>query len=143
VVTGPNGEQITVEMGSYGIGVSRLVGGIIEESHDEAGIVWPESVEPFRVAVVDLKPDDAAVAGACDRLYEALGAGGITVLHDDRDLRPGAKFADMDLIGTPWQVIVGPKGLAAGKAELKNRKTGNREELPIDQVVATLSARLG
>jgi prolyl-tRNA synthetase len=143
VVAGPNGEQITVEMGSYGIGVSRLVGGIIEASHDEAGIVWPESVAPFKVAVVNLKPDDGAVAGACDKVYEALAAGGMTVLHDDRDLRPGAKFADMDLIGTPWQVIVGPKGVAAGKAELKNRKTGNREELPLDQVAPTLSARLG
>jgi prolyl-tRNA synthetase len=143
VVAGPNGEQITVEMGSYGIGVSRLVGGIIEASHDEAGIVWPESVAPFEVAVVNLKPDDGAVAGACDKLYESLTGGGMTVLHDDRDLRPGAKFADMDLIGTPWQVIVGPKGVAAGKAELKNRKTGNREELPLDQVASTLSSRLG
>ncbi len=134
VVTGPGGEQITVEMGSYGIGVSRLVGGIIEASHDEAGIIWPESVAPFGVAIVDLKPDDGAVAGACRQLYDALGAKGVEVLHDDRDLRPGAKFADMDLIGIPWQVIVGPKGLAAGKAELKNRRTGQREEVPFDQV---------
>jgi prolyl-tRNA synthetase len=134
-VAGPGGEQITVEMGSYGIGVSRLVGGIIEASHDEAGIVWPESVAPFKVAIVDLKPDDGAVSGACRKLYDALSARGLSVLHDDRDLRPGAKFADMDLIGTPWQVIVGPKGVAAGKAELKNRRTGAREEVPFDQVV--------
>jgi prolyl-tRNA synthetase len=139
VVAGPGGEQITVEMGSYGIGVSRLVGGIIEASHDDAGIVWPESVAPFRVAIVNLKPDDGAVSGACGKLYDTLQAKNVTVLHDDRDLRPGAKFADMDLIGTPWQIIVGPKGLAAGKAELKNRKTGAREELPIDQ----LSPRFG
>jgi len=134
VVAGPGGEKITVEMGSYGIGVSRLVGGIIEASHDDAGIVWPESVAPFRVAIVNLKPDDGAVSGACGKLYDALQAKHVTVLHDDRDLRPGAKFADMDLIGIPWQVIVGPKGLAAGKVELKNRKTGAREELPIDQI---------
>ena len=134
VVAGPGGEQITVEMGSYGIGVSRLVGGIIEASHDAAGIVWPESVAPFKVAIVNLKPDDGTVMGACVKLYDALQAKGVAVLHDDRDLRPGAKFADMDLIGTPWQIIVGPKGLAAGKVELKNRKTGVREELPIDQL---------
>jgi prolyl-tRNA synthetase len=135
VVAGPGGEQITVEMGSYGIGVSRLVGGIIEASHDEAGIVWPESVAPFKVAIVNLKPDDGAVSGACQKLYDGLLAKGIDVLHDDRDLRPGAKFADMDLIGLPWQVIVGPKGVSAGKAEVKDRRTGKREEVPFDQVV--------
>jgi prolyl-tRNA synthetase len=135
VVAGPGGEQITVEMGSYGIGVSRLVGGIIEASHDEAGIVWPESVAPFKVAIVNLKPDDGAVSGACQKLYDGLAAKGIEALHDDRDLRPGAKFADMDLIGIPWQVIVGPKGVSAGKAEVKDRRTGQREEVPFDQVV--------
>ena len=139
VVTGPGGEQITVEMGSYGIGVSRLVGGIIEASHDEAGIVWPESVAPFKVAVVNLKPDDGAVSGACEKICDALAARGIEAPHDERDLRPGAKFADMDLIGTPWQVIVGPKGLSAGKAELKNRRSGAREELPLDQVAGRFS----
>ena len=138
VVAGPKGEQVTVEMGSYGIGVSRLVGGIIEASHDEAGIVWPDSVAPFKVAIVNLKPDDGAVSGACGKLYDALRAKGVEVLHDERDLRPGAKFADMDLIGIPWQVIVGPKGIAAGKIELKNRKTGAREELPAEQVVNRL-----
>jgi prolyl-tRNA synthetase len=136
VVAGPGGEQVTVEMGSYGIGVSRLVGAIIEASHDDNGIVWPESVAPFKVALVNLKPDDGAVSGACIKLYDTLQAKGVAVLHDDRDLRPGAKFADMDLIGTPWQVIVGPKGLAAGKLEVKNRKTGAREELAADQVLA-------
>jgi prolyl-tRNA synthetase len=134
VVAGPGGEQITVEMGSYGIGVSRLVGGIIEASHDAAGIVWPESVAPFKVAIVNLKPDDGAISGACVKLYDALQAKRVEVLHDDRDLRPGAKFADMDLIGIPWQIIIGPKGLAAGKVELKNRKTGVREELPSDEL---------
>jgi prolyl-tRNA synthetase len=136
VVAGPKGEQVTVEMGSYGIGVSRLVGAIIEASHDEAGIVWPESVAPFKVAIVNLKPDDGAVSGACTKLYDALSAKGIEVLHDDRDIRPGGKFADMDLIGIPWQVIVGPKGVSAGKAEVKNRKSGAREEVPFDHVVS-------
>jgi prolyl-tRNA synthetase len=139
VVAGPGGEPVTVEMGSYGIGVSRLVGGIIEASHDDAGIVWPESVAPFRVAIVNLKPDDGAVSGTCTRLYDALRAKGIEVLHDDRDIRPGGKFADMDLIGIPWQVIVGPKGVAAGKAELKNRRTRARDEVPFDQVAARFS----
>jgi len=136
IVAGPGGENVTVEMGSYGIGVSRLVGGIIEASHDDAGIVWPESVAPFKVAIVNLKPDDNAVSGACTKLYDTLTAKGVDVLHDDRDMRPGGKFADMDLIGIPWQVIIGPKGIAAGKVEVKNRKTGAREELPLDQVVA-------
>ncbi len=143
VVAGPGGEQVTVEMGSYGIGVSRLVGGIIEASHDDAGIVWPESVAPFKVAIVNLKPDDAAVGGACQKLYDELAAKGVEALHDDRDLRPGAKFADMDLIGIPWQVIIGPKGLAAGKVELKNRKTGAREELPLEQALAQLIGKFG
>jgi prolyl-tRNA synthetase len=142
VVAGPGGEQITPEMGSYGIGVSRLVGGIIEASHDEAGIVWPEAVAPFKVAIVDLKPDDGAVSGACSKLYQALRGRKIETLHDDRDLRPGAKFADMDLIGTPWQVIVGPKGVSADKAEVKNRKTGAREEVAFAQVVDKLASQL-
>jgi prolyl-tRNA synthetase len=136
VVAGPNGEQVTVEMGSYGIGVSRLVGAIIEASHDEDGIVWPESVAPFKIAILNLKPDDAAVSAACEKIYDELGARRIEALYDDRDLRPGAKFADMDLIGTPHQVVIGPKGLAAGKAEVKNRKSGQREELPLEQVVS-------
>src|SRR3954468_24824494 len=118
------------------MGFSRLVGEIIEASHDEAGIVWPESVAPFKVALLNLKPDDGAVSAACQKLYAGLAGGGGQVLYDDRDLRPGAKFADMDLIGIPWQVIVGPKGVAAGRAEVKNRKTGVREEVPFDQVAA-------
>jgi prolyl-tRNA synthetase len=138
VVAGPNGDQVTVEMGSYGIGVSRLVGGIIEASHDDKGIVWPEAVAPFKVAIVNLKPDDGTVSGTCQKLYDGLAARGVQVLHDDRDVRPGGKFADMDLIGIPWQVIVGPKGLAAGTAEVKNRRTGNREDVPFDQVVQRL-----
>ncbi len=135
VVSGPKGEPIIPEMGSYGIGVSRLVGAIIEASHDDAGIIWPESVAPFRVGLLNLKPDDAAVSRACTELYAGLKGKGVEVLYDDRDLRPGAKFADMDLIGLPWQVIIGPKGLAAGKAEVKARAGGQREEIPLESVV--------
>ncbi len=140
VVSGPGGEPITVEMGSYGIGVSRLVGAIIEASHDDAGIVWPDSVAPFKVGLLNLKVDDGAVSKACETLYAQLKAKGMWVLYDDRDLRPGAKFADMDLIGVPWQMILGPKGLAAGKVEVKNRATGAREEVALDQAVAKVGA---
>ena len=138
-VAGPNGEPVTVEMGSYGIGVSRLLGAIVEASHDAAGIIWPEAIAPFRVGLLNLKPDDGAVTKACVDIYAALQARCTSVLYDDRDLRPGAKFADMDLVGVPWQLIVGPKGLAAGKIELKNRKTGERVELAPEAAIARLT----
>ncbi|RJF87452.1 proline--tRNA ligase [Oleomonas cavernae] len=140
VVTGPNGETIELEMGSYGIGVSRLVGAIIEASHDDAGIIWPASVAPFKVGIVNLKAGDAAVDAACEKIYAGLESAGIDVLYDDTDERAGSKFATMDLIGLPWQVHVGPRGLAKGIVELKNRKTGERSELALDAVVATLTA---
>mgnify|MGYP001225184743 CR=1 FL=1 len=140
VVAGPNGENIAVEMGSYGVGVSRLMGAIIEASHDANGIIWPDAVAPFKVGLINLKPDDAAVSGACRTLYAQLGAAGVDTLYDDRDLRPGTKFADMDLIGLPWQVIIGPKGVAAGKVEIKNRRTGQREELAPEAALARLTA---
>ncbi len=136
VVAGPNGESIAVEMGSYGVGVSRLMGAIIEASHDANGIIWPDAVAPFKVGLINLKPDDAGVSGACQTLYDKLGAAGVDTLYDDRDLRPGTKFADMDLIGLPWQVIVGPKGVAAGKIEVKNRRTGQREEMAPEALLA-------
>ncbi len=139
-VQGPDGELIPVHMGSYGIGVSRLMGGIIEASHDEAGIIWPESVAPFDVGLISLKPKDEAVSAACDSLYEKLQNAGLDVLYDDRDERPGAKFAGMDLIGLPWQLIIGPKGLAQGVVELKNRKSGERIELSADDAVTRLTA---
>ncbi len=133
VVAGPNGENVTVEMGSYGIGVSRLVGAVIEASHDEAGIVWPESIAPFKVGLLNLKSGDAACDATCKDLYTRFTKAGVEVLYDDRDQRAGVKFADMDLIGLPWQLIIGPKGVAAGKAEIKNRKTGERVELSIEE----------
>ncbi|MBF0095249.1 MAG: proline--tRNA ligase [Alphaproteobacteria bacterium] len=139
VVAGPSGEPVTVEMGSYGIGVSRLVAGIIEASHDDAGIIWPESVAPFKVGLINLKTGDAATDGACEGLHSALRRAGVDALYDDRDERAGAKFADMDLIGLPWQVIVGPKGVAKGMVELKCRATGAREEVTAETAVTRLT----
>jgi prolyl-tRNA synthetase len=133
-----DGGQVHPEMGSYGVGVSRLVGAIIEASHDEAGIVWPEPVAPFRVGLINMRADDASCAEACDALYRQLQAAGIETLYDDRDERGGAKFATMDLIGLPWQLIVGPKGLEKGVVELKRRATGEREELSAESALARL-----
>lgn len=137
-VQGPDGKPVHPEMGSYGIGVSRLVGAIIEASHDEAGIIWPESVAPFRVALLNLKVGDATTDALCADLYERLRANGVEVLYDDREERAGVKFADADLIGLPWQVIVGPKGAAGGMVELKRRKGGERHELDRDAVLERL-----
>ncbi len=134
-VQGPDGKKITVQSGSYGIGVSRLVGGIIEASHDKDGIIWPESVAPFRVGLINLKVGDVEADAACEKIYKALEAKGVEVLYDDRNQPGGAKFASMDLIGLPWQVIVGPRGLKDGIAEVKNRKTGARENVALDQIV--------
>ncbi len=138
-VQGPDGKVITLQSGSYGIGVSRLVGGIIEASHDDAGIIWPESVAPFKVGLVNIKAGDAAADAACTNIYDALTKKGVEVLYDDRNQPGGAKFATMDLIGLPWQVIIGPRSLKDGVAEVKNRKTGERENVSLDQVVARLS----
>jgi len=139
-VQGPDGKEHFVSMGSYGIGPSRLVAGIIEASHDENGIVWPEEVAPFHVALINMKTGDAACDAACDKLYGELEAAGREVLYDDTDSRAGGKFATADLIGLPWQVIVGPRGLAANEVEIKNRKTGERRTVPLDNVVAALGA---
>ncbi len=136
-VTGPQG-AITPEMGCYGIGVSRLVGAIIEASHDDNGIIWPESVAPFCVGLINLRPGDAKCDAACDALYSKLQAGGREVLYDDTDARAGEKFAVMDLIGLPWQVTVGPKGAEKGTVESKNRKTGEKEELSAEAALAQL-----
>jgi prolyl-tRNA synthetase len=135
VVTGPDGKDVPVEMGSYGIGVSRLLGAIIEASHDDAGIIWPEPVAPFDIALINLKTGDAKTDAACASLYEKLENAGKEVIYDDRDERPGAKFATAELIGIPWQVVVGPRGLDKGVIEVKNRKTGIKEELSAEEVV--------
>lgn len=139
-VMGPDGQEKPVHMGSYGIGPSRLIAAIIEASHDENGIIWPEAVAPFDVAILNLKVGDSGTDGASERLYRELSAAGRDVLYDDRDERPGGKFATADLIGVPWQVLIGPKGLAEGKVELKHRATGDRELLSVDDVVARLTA---
>jgi len=131
---------VPVQMGSYGIGVSRLVGAVIEASHDDAGIIWPDSVAPFHVGLVNLKNNDAATNAKCEEIYAKLTAAGVEVLYDDRDERPGAKFAEMDLIGLPWQLIVGPRGIAAGKVELKRRATGERQELALEPALDKLTA---
>jgi len=131
-VQGPDGQQVTLEMGSYGIGVSRLTAAIIEASHDEAGIIWPVPVAPFEVAVINLKAGDAATDKAALDIVARLEGAGLEVLYDDTDDRAGAKFATMDLIGIPYQVIVGPKGVKAGEIEVKDRKTGARETLPLE-----------
>ena len=140
VATGPDGKEVPVEMGSYGIGVSRLAGAIIEASHDADGIVWPESVAPFRVGLVNLRTSDSACVSACDALYEQLSAAGVECLYDDSEDSAGTKFARMDLIGLPWQVIVGPRGVKAGTVELKNRRSGEREELAAESALARLLA---
>jgi prolyl-tRNA synthetase len=135
VVAGPDGAEHPVHMGSYGIGPSRLVAAIIEAFHDDAGIKWPEAVAPFRVVILNLKQGGAETDAACDQLYRSFTANGVDVLYDDLDQRPGAKFATADLIGVPWQILVGPKGLAEGKVEVKKRADGSRELMsPADAV---------
>jgi prolyl-tRNA synthetase len=137
-VQGPGGELVTVQMGSYGVGVSRLVGAIIEASHDEAGIIWPKSVAPFDVALINVKMGDSGTDRACEDIYAKLQAAGLSVLYDDRDDRAGAKFAAMDLIGLPWQIIAGPKSIAAGEVELKERATGARHSLTFESALNRL-----
>ena len=140
VVAGPAGADLPAQMGSYGVGVSRLVGALIEASHDEAGIIWPDAVAPFGVGIVSLRPGDAAVDQACETAHSALQAAGREPLYDDTAERAGAKFASMDLIGLPWQLIVGPKGLAEGLVELKRRATGERQSLPLADALKALGA---
>jgi prolyl-tRNA synthetase len=139
-VTGPDGNQITVHGGSYGIGPTRLVPAIIEASHDDNGIIWPVSVAPFEAELINLKVGDKDTDAACETLYAELEAAGLDTLYDDRDQPAGAKFATADLIGIPYQVILGPRGLKDGQAEIKHRKSGERETLPIGDAVARLKA---
>ena len=131
-VAGADGKMVYPEMGSYGIGVSRLVGAVIEASHDDAGIIWPDAIAPFKAAILNLKPGDAACDALCGDLYAKLGG---EALYDDRPDRAGVKFNDADLMGHPWQVIVGPRGAAAGKVELKRRATGERVEVSPEEAL--------
>ncbi|MGB6464868.1 MAG: proline--tRNA ligase [Xanthobacteraceae bacterium] len=139
VVTGHDGVDRPVHMGSYGIGPSRLVAAIIEASHDEAGIVWPEAVAPFKVMILNLKQGGTDTDKACEELYAALTGKGIDTLYHDLDERPGAKFATADLIGVPWQILVGPRSLAEGKVEVKRRADGQRELMTAADAIARLS----
>ena len=134
-----DGDQKLLHMGSYGIGVSRLVAAIIEASHDENGIIWPKSVAPFEVSLINLKAEDEVSTAVCEKFYEQCLEKKIDVLYDDRFERAGVKFADHDLIGVPWQVIVGPKNASAGRFEVKNRKTNERFELSQDDVFQLLT----
>ncbi|WP_028033477.1 proline--tRNA ligase [Chelativorans sp. J32] len=140
-VSGPDGQEHFVSMGSYGIGPSRLTAAIIEASHDENGIIWPESVAPFELALINMKAGDSECDRVCEELYAGLTAAGREVLYDDTDQRAGAKFATADLIGLPWQVIVGPRGVAVGEVEVKNRATGERQTLPISAVAERFGAK--
>src|SRR6201982_2211050 len=139
LVAGADGAEVPIHGGSYGVGVSRLVGAIIEACHDDAGIKWPEAVGAFRAGVLHLKQGAADTDAACEKLYGELTAKGVDVLYDDTDQRPGAKFATADPIGIPWQILVGPKGLAEGKVEVKRRSDGSRENVSLDDVVARIA----
>lgn len=138
-VQAKDGSLVTPLMGSYGVGVSRLMGAIIEANHDANGIIWPEAVAPFDIGLINLRPDDVACAAAAHDLQTKLEAAGRSVLHDDRDARGGEKFATMDLIGLPWAVTIGPKGVAAGTVEVKRRATGEKQEVSVESLVAGLA----
>ena len=140
MAAGPDGVERPVHMGSYGIGPSRLVAAIIEASHDDAGMIWPQAVAPFDAAILNLKQGGADTDPACETLYRGLAAAGFDVLYHDLDERPGSKFATADLIGVPWQILVGPRSLAEGKVELKIRRDGKRELVALGDVVARLRA---
>jgi prolyl-tRNA synthetase len=141
LVTRPDGTAVPLQMGSYGIGVSRLPGALIEANHDDAGIIWPESVAPYRVGLINLRPADKRCREAADALYGKLLAAGVEVLYDDRDESPGAKFATMDLIGLPEQLVIGPRSLAAGTVEIKDRRSGKRQDVSVEDALDRLTAR--
>ncbi len=140
-VMGPDGKEHFVQMGSYGIGVSRLVGGIIEASHDDNGIVWPLAVTPFGAGILNLKTGDEDTDRVCEDIYARLGTAGVDPLYDDKPDRGGVKFSRMDLIGLPYQIIVGPRGLKDGIVEVKDRKTGERQNLTPDEAVNFIVAK--
>lgn len=137
-VVNEDGKSVLPECGSYGIGVGRVVAGIIEAFHDEAGIKWPRSVAPFTVGLINLKRGHSEVDEWCEEIYQALGRASIDVLYDDTEDSAGVKFSRMDLIGLPFQVIVGPKGLESRQIEVKNRMTGERSHLSFESFIALL-----
>ncbi len=142
VVAGPDGAEIPVQMGSYGVGVSRLVGAIIEAYHDDAGCKWPMAVAPYHVGLINLRAGDAACDAACEKIYTALESAGVDVLYDDTAARPGEKFARMDLIGAPYQITIGPRGLESGEAEVKRRDNGEKSAVAIDAVAAEIAGKV-
>jgi prolyl-tRNA synthetase len=141
-VSGPDGTPVVPQMGSYGVGVSRLVGAIIEASHDDAGIIWPESIAPWVIGLVNMRHDDPACVAVAEDLYAKLQRFGDIVLYDDRDERGGVKLGSMDVIGLPWQFIIGPKSVAEGMIETKNRRSGQRELIPVDRAVDVIKSML-
>jgi prolyl-tRNA synthetase len=141
MVQSADGQMVPVQMGSYGIGVSRLVGGIIEACHDENGIVWPQSVAPWHVGLINMRVGDAACDAACAEAYAALTGAGMDVLYDDTDERAGGKFARMELIGLPWQIVIGPRGIENGVVELKHRKSGEKVEMPFDEALKKVAPK--
>ena len=142
VVAGPDGGEIPVQMGSYGVGVSRLVGAVIEAYHDEGGCKWPMSVAPYHVGIVNLRAGDEACDTACDRLYKELSAAGVDVLYDDTNARAGEKFARMDLIGLPYQLVVGPRGLENKEVEVKQRANDEKTLVPLGDITAWMTQRV-
>ena len=139
-VAGPDGQARPVHMGSYGVGVSRLLGAIIEARHDEAGMIWPDAVAPFHVSLLNLRVGDANCDAACEEAYRRLSDRGVEVLYDDTAERPGGKFATADLIGTPWRLTIGPKGIAAGEVELKRRDTGETRALSLHDALNAVAS---
>ncbi|MDG1803368.1 MAG: His/Gly/Thr/Pro-type tRNA ligase C-terminal domain-containing protein, partial [Paracoccaceae bacterium] len=139
-VQGPDGKPVAVHMGSHGIGVSRLLGAIIEASHDDKGIIWPEGVTPFHVGILNMKQGDEDTDAACQAIYDSFAALGLEPLYDDRNERAGGKFATMDLIGLPWRITVGPRGLKNGVVELTSRRTSESEEMTAEQAVEKVAA---
>ena len=142
LVAGPDGKEIPVQMGSYGVGVSRLAGALIEAYHDDAGCKWPMAVAPFHAGLINLKPGDGETDKACAAIYDGLSAAGVEVLYDETRARPGEKFARMDLIGLPYQIVIGPRGLENNEAEVKRRTDGARETLPVEKVVSAIADRV-
>ncbi|MEM7289347.1 MAG: proline--tRNA ligase, partial [Pseudomonadota bacterium] len=139
-VMGADGKEQHIQMGSYGIGPSRLVGAIIEASHDDKGIIWPDSVAPFALGIINMKPSDDACTSVANQIYAELSASGCEILYDDTDRQAGAKFATMDLIGVPWQIVVGPRGIANNEVEIKCRADDTRENMSPDAAINRFSS---
>ena len=137
------GREVTLLMGCYGIGVTRIVAAAIEQNHDERGIIWPAPIAPFQVVLVALNLQKSArVRELSDRLYEELSAGGVEVLYDDRDARPGVKFADAELLGIPHRLVVAERGLEAGRLEYRHRRDSASTDFPASEALAFIRARL-